>query len=216
MKRRPRNRLGKTARSGQPAAAPARHLRTGREEPDPPGSGPPPRPPPGARTPPEPRGRPPHRTHPGPRTPDPDGKGPLGPFAMSRGSLPGRPRCDTTTPRPRPLRRRRQRPCFRRPSRGPPRVPGPGPGSGLPRLVREGSSACSRAGFGARRAEAQGYERDAGPICPGPATPCDEPTGRTDRHFPAAPTRTGRSHHADATARSWDRRPARTGRRRAR
>ena len=45
MKRRPRNRLGKTARSGQPAAAPARHLRTGREEPDPPGSGPPPRPP---------------------------------------------------------------------------------------------------------------------------------------------------------------------------
>ena len=65
---------------------------------------------------------------PGPRTPDPDGKGPLGPFAMSRGSLPGRPRCDTTTPRPRPLRRRRQRPCFRRPSRGPPRVPGPGSG----------------------------------------------------------------------------------------
>ena len=53
---------------------------------------------------------------------------------MSRGSLPGRPRCDTTTPRPRPLRRRRQRPCFRRPSRGPPRVPGPGSGPAGPRL----------------------------------------------------------------------------------
>lgn len=110
---------------------------------------------------------------------------------MSRGSLPGRPRCDTTTPRPRPLRRRRQRPCFRRPSRGPPRVPGPGPGSGLPRLVREGSSARSRAGFGgstqARRAGAQGYERDADPICPGPATPCDGPTGRTDPALPRCP-----------------------------
>lgn len=82
-----------------------------------------------------------------------------------------RPRCDTTTPRPRPLRRRRQRPCFRRPSRGPPRVPGPGSG---------GSTQ-------ARRAGAQGYERDAGPICPGPATPCDGPTGRTDPALPRCP-----------------------------
>ena len=142
----------------------------------------------------------PHRTHPGPRTPDPDGKGPLGPFAMSRGSLPGRPRCDTTTPRPRPLRRRRQRPCFRRPSRGPPRVPGPGSG-------------------GAHRPAGPGLKDTSGMLVPSAPAPPPLATGRPGgriRHFPAAPTRTGRSRHADATARSWDRRPARTGRRRAR
>ena len=60
----------------------------------------------------------------------------------------------------------------------------------LPATVA-GSSARSRAGFGgstqARRAGAQGYERDAGPICPGPATPCDGPTGRTDPALPRCP-----------------------------